>query len=82
MKTYNSFPDLARTFKIIDLDVRLHDVMPDTIIGLSIHVALENKKPTLKIAKDILDSYHHNPEMISDVVGDETIQIIKSLLEK
>ena len=43
MQTFTSFPDLARSAKLLAISVELEGVSPDSTFGLAIRLALKKK---------------------------------------
>jgi hypothetical protein len=78
----NNFPDLGGMFQQMKVIDKLREVSPETLIGLSIHQALDNKRPLGSVLKMVIDGYTDAPLVMLDVVPQETINLIKSLLYK
>jgi len=84
MKTIaKSLPDLGRIFQKMKLQDRLDAVDPEkTILGLSIGISRRDKTPLETIANNVFGAYQDNPGGVTDIVGEETIQLIKQIYKK
>lgn len=79
MKT-NPFP--ALDLRVLDIRDRLELVSDQNLFGFAIRHALNEKRPTSAIIEMIMDQYKDNPEMMADIVGYETIQLIKRVYQR
>jgi hypothetical protein len=78
----NNLPDLGGMFAQMKLRDKLFQVSPESLIGLSIHLALEKKEPLGSICKTILTHYEDQPSVMLDVVPQDTIDLIKRIYSK
>ena len=78
-QTVNPFPNLGLGFQRMKVQDKLMEVSTESIIGYSIHEALNNKKPLNDIMKMVMDQYYDSPNTLLDVVPQETIDLIKSI---
>jgi hypothetical protein len=74
----NPFPDLGSAFAKMKIADKLREVSTESIIGYSIHKALNDKKPLNDIMQMIMDGYKDDPSVMLDVVPQETIDLIKN----
>lgn len=79
MKT-NPFP--ALDLRVLDIRDRLELVSDQNIFGFAIRNALNQKRPTSDIVKMIMDQYKDNPEMMVDIVGYQTMRLIKEVYKR
>lgn len=77
-----SFPDLGGVFAQMKIRDKLSAVSEKGSFGFSILVALDRKKPLKSILEMIMEQYESCPSEVLDVVDQETIDLIKSLLKK
>jgi hypothetical protein len=78
-QTGNPFPDLGLGFQRMKVQDKLMEVSTESIIGYSIHDALNKKRPLNDIMKMIMDQYYDSPNTLLDVVPQETIDLIKTV---
>lgn len=78
MITYKSFPDLARSAKLLAISVELENVSPESTFGLSIRIALKKKDLRRCIAMILEQSKDHR-EIVSDLIGEDLLKKIESL---
>lgn len=74
-----SFPDVPGIIKQMDIRLKLADVSEDSLLGLSIKVALMKNKPNKVIFETILDAYKHNPAGTIEVVSKPVMDAIRKL---
>lgn len=77
MNTFKSFPDLARSFAKMKLQDQLDAISDHTIFGLCIRSARMKKQPLQLIAQEIMEQFGDNPEVVKEVVGEQTIDLIE-----
>ena len=77
METYKSFPDLGRSFAKFKLQDQLDAISDHTIFGLCIRSARMKKQPLQLIAQEIMEQFGDNPEVVKEVVGEQTIDLIE-----
>jgi hypothetical protein len=75
----NSFPDLGRSFAKMKLQDKLDAVSERTIFGMAILSARMNKMPLQELSKEIYSQYLDNKAMVADIVGQDTIDLIKEI---
>jgi len=78
MKTYTSFPDLARSAKLLSISVELEGVDPETTFGLAIKLALK-KKDLKRCIEMILSQANDNRPLVSHLIGEDLLKKIESL---
>lgn len=77
-----NLPDLGGMFQQMKLRDKLGQVSDQSILGYTILLALQNGKPFGIILTTIMDAYHDNPNSVSDIVGVDTMKMIKELDSK
>lgn len=77
-----NLPDLGGMFQQMKLRDKLEQVSDQSILGYTILLALQNGKPLGIILTTIMDAYHDNPNVVSDIVGVDTMKMIKELDSK
>lgn len=82
MKQLSSLPDLGGMLKQIDLRLRLESISDQSIFGYAILMALQDGKSLGSILTTIMDAYRDNPNSVSDIVGVDTMKMIKELYSK
>jgi hypothetical protein len=73
-----NLPDLAKSFKILSISVRLEDVNPETFLGYAIRLALK-KKELKKAMQMIVDNARDNRELTIEIVGEDLLKDIESV---
>lgn len=76
-----SFPDLGRQFQILKIQDKLREIPPITLYGTIIRWGVDNK-PIAAVCKLILEQFAEDPSDVLHAVGQETIDLIKSVYEK
>lgn len=82
MKQLSNLPDLGGMLKQIDLRLRLESISDQSIFGYAILMALQDGKSLGSILTTIMDVYRDNPNAVSDIVGVDTMKMIKELNSK
>lgn len=75
----NNLPDLGGILQQMKARDKLYEVSDQSILGFSIQVALKNKRPNREIFKTIMESYRDNSDAVLDLIGIDTINLIKSI---
>lgn len=76
MKTYNSFPDLANSFKLLKISVELESTVDKGgIIGMAINNGLRDKKIKQTIQM-IRECHEDNKKMIEEIIPGELLNDI------
>jgi len=82
MNQLKDLPDLARPFALMKLNDKLRLVSERTIFGLSIQTALHSRPMDRQLLEEIYSQYLDNAVMVTDIVGEEAILLIKEVLKK
>ena len=82
MNQLKDLPDLARPFALMKLNDKLRLVSERTIFGLSIQTALHSRPMDRQLLEEIYSQYLDNTQMVTDIVGEEAILLIKEVLHK
>lgn len=82
MNTYTSLPDLGRAFKLMSLKDKLSTVSDNSILGFAIQNSLYTRPMDKNLLETIWDSYQDNKRATLSVVGEESILLIKEILNK
>jgi hypothetical protein len=76
MNQLKELPDLSRSLQKMKLQDQLDMVSDRTIFGSCIRSARMRKQPLELIAKEIMEQFADNPTAVTDVVGEETLNLI------
>jgi hypothetical protein len=79
MRDLKELPDLSRSFAKMKLQDQLDAISDRTIFGLCIRSARMRKQPLQLIAQEIMEQFRDNPPVVLNVVGQETIDLIKRI---
>lgn len=82
MITLQEMPDLGRSMKLMLLRDQLGQVLDNSILGFSIQNSLYNRPMDKNLLETIWDSYQDNKRATLSVVGEESILLIKEILNK
>jgi len=77
-----NFPDIGGMFQQMKVIDKLREVSTESLMGFSIHHALDNKMPLGSILKMVMDGYADNPGIMLGIVPKDTIDLIKSILRR
>ena len=76
----DTLPDLGLAFQAMKLRDKLEEISPDhTIFGFAIRNALLNGRSLKDVSKEIMEQHKDNAEITEEVVGKETIELIKEI---
>ena len=76
----SGFPDLEQSMKVLKISCDLHDVSDKTLFGSCILNALRVNQPIKTIIREIQEQAKDNRQMVSEVVGEELLKEIESVL--
>jgi len=71
--------NFGECFEALKLHNKLSAIDRTSFIGLSIQVAIENKRPIKEIAMTVLEHYQDAPRSILRVIPQDTIDLIKRI---
>lgn len=77
MKQLKDLPDLGRSAAKMRLQDQLDAISDRTIFGLCIRSARMRKQPLQLIAQEIMEQFRDNPEVVKEVVGEQTLDLIE-----
>lgn len=82
MNNIQQLPDLGRYMKLMLLRDQLGQVTDNSILGFAIQNSLYTRPMDKNLLETIWDSYQDNKRATLSVVGEESILLIKEILNK
>lgn len=77
-----SFPDLGGMFSQFKIWDKLREIPDKTLLGAHIRLSIEAAKPLGEILPEIMEYYAADQEAVLSVISQDTIDMIKQLLQK
>lgn len=77
-----SFPDLGGMFIQFKIWDKLREIPDITLLGAHIRLSIEAAKPLGEILDEIMEYYAADQEAVLSVISQDTIDMIKQLLQK
>ena len=79
MPQLRELPDLAHSFKLLKISIELEGSKGDSIFAHAIREGLRKPKNLKPVIQMIKDQANDNPELVSDIIGENLLNDIQKI---